>query len=137
MYEVAGSDSWSIPLSGYRMNALRLYGQYGFTDSYSVYGARWLSNNVDVENSVLYADERTCINVLTIYAVIYSDYVNKLSNATRVAQNGVVYLGTLNVVEGAIPFGRLSWNTSELSSIFGDLDVVYANGGSEIYKHSP
>jgi len=137
MYEVTGSDSWSIPLSGYRMNALRLYGQYGFTDSYSVYGARWLSNNVDVENSVLYADERTCINVLTIYGVIYSDYVNKLSNATTVAHNGVVYLGTLNVVEGAIPFGRLSWNSSELSSVFGDLDVVYANGGSEIYKQSP
>ena len=137
IYEVAGSDSWSIPLSGYRMNALRLYGQYGFTDSYSVYGARWLSNNVDVENSVLYADERTCINVLTIYGVIYSDYVNKLSNATTVAHNGVVYLGTLNVVEGAIPFGRLSWNSSELSSVFGDLDVVYANGGSEIYKQSP
>jgi uncharacterized membrane protein len=137
VYEVTGSDSWSIPLSGYRMNALRLYGQYGYTDAYSVYGAQWLSENIDVENSGLYADESARSSVLTIYGMIYRGHVNGLSNITIVAANGVVYLSTLNVVDGVIPFGRLSWNTSELSSVFDDLNVVYANGGSEIYKHSP
>lgn len=137
VYEVTGSDSWSIPLSGYRMNALRLYGLYGYTDAYSVYGAQWLSKNVDVKNLALYADERARASVLTIYGMIYSGYVNGLSNITIVADNGVVYLSTLNVVEGVIPFGRLSWNTSELSFIFDDLNIIYVNGGSEIYKHSP
>jgi len=137
VYEVTGSDSWSIPLSGYRMNALRLYGQYGYTDAYSVYGAQWLSKNVDVRNSGLYADGFSRNNVLTIYGMVYRGHVNGLSNTTRVAENGVVYLSTLNVVEGVIPFGRLPWNTSELSSVFDDLNVVYANGGSEIYKQSP
>jgi uncharacterized membrane protein len=137
VYEVTGSDSWSIPLSGYRMNALRLYGQYGYTDTYSVYGTQWLSKNVDAKNSELYADGFSRNNVLTIYAMVYRGHVNGLSNTTRVAENGVVYLSTLNAVEGVIPFGRLSWNTSELSSVFDDLNLVYANGVCEIYRHSP
>jgi uncharacterized membrane protein len=137
VFEVTGSDSWSIPLSGYRMNAFRLYGHSGYTDAYSVYGAQWLSRNVDVNNSELYADDSAPRSVLTIYGMIYIGYVNGLSNTTIVADNGVVYLSTLNVVFGVIPSGGLLWNTSELSSVFGDLNVVYANGGSEIYCHSP
>ena len=137
VYEVTGSDSWSIPLSGYRMDALRLYGHYGYIDAYSAYGAQWLSKNVDVKNSALYADERARGNVLTIYGMIYGGYVNTLSNTTIVADNGVVYLSTLNVVEGVIPFGQLSWNTSELSFIFDDLNIIYTNGGSEVYKNKP
>ncbi|MFX1536949.1 MAG: DUF2206 domain-containing protein, partial [Promethearchaeota archaeon] len=137
VYEVTQSDSWSIPLSGYRMNALRLYGHDGYTDSQSVYGAQWLSQNVDVKNSALYADASSRAYVLPTYGMIYGGYVNTLSNVTTLADNDVVYLSTLNVVEGVIPFGQLSWNTSELSFIFDDLNVVYANGGSEIYKHSP
>jgi uncharacterized membrane protein len=135
VYEVTGSDSWSIPLSGYRMNVLRLYGQFGYIDAYSAYGAQWLSKNVDIKNSALYADEKARGNVLTMYGMIYGG--NSLSNTTVVADNGVVYLSTLNVVKGVIPFGQLSWNTSELSFIFDDLNVIYTNGGSEIYKHSP
>ena len=137
VYEVTGSDSWSIPLSGYRMNALRLYGLYGYTDAYSVYGAQWLSKNVNFKNSALYADVSSRNTVLTIYGMIYSGYVNTLSNTTTVADNGVVYLSTLNVVEGVIPFGKLSWNSSELSPIFDNLNKVYTNGGSEVYKNGP
>jgi len=136
VYEVTGSDSWSIPLSGYRMNAVRLYGHSGYTDAYSVYGAQWLSKNVDVKNSQVYADERTAANVLTIHAMILRGK-ESLSNVTIVADNGVVYLSTLNVVYGVIPFGDLSWNTSDLSFIFDDLNLVYTNGGSEIYKNTP
>ncbi len=135
-YEVTGTDSWSIPLSGYRMDASRLYGHYGYTDDYSVYGAQWLSKNVDVKNSTVYADGRTAINVLTIHALISGDK-RSLSNVTVVADNGVVYLSTLNVVYDVIPYGDLSWNTPELSPIFDDLNIIYTNGGSEIYKNMP
>jgi len=136
VYEVTGSDSWSIPLSGYRMDALELYGHYGYTDAYSVYGAQWLSKNVDVGNSIIYADERTATNVLTIHALIVARKLS-LSNITIVADNGVVYLSSLNVVYGLIPYGDLSWNTSELSPIFDDLNLVYTNGGSEVYQNPP
>jgi len=134
VFEVVGSDSWSIPLSGYRMDALRLYGHYGYTDAYSVYGAQWLFRNVNLKNSELYADESSLINVLPLYGMIYG---NTLSNVTEVADNGVIYLSTLNVVEKVIPYGRFSLDTDELSFIFDDMNIVYSNGGSEIYKHSP
>jgi uncharacterized membrane protein len=135
IYEVTGGDSWSIPLSGYRMSALRLYGS-GYTDTQSVYGAQWMSKNVNVENLELYADRVARNSVLLIYGMIFRDYVQDLSNVTMVADNGVVYLRTLNVVEGVIPFGELYWNSSDLSSVFNDLNIIYSNGGSEIYKNS-
>jgi len=142
VYEVTGSDSWSIPLSGYRMDALRLYGHYGYADADSVHGAQWLSKNVDaralyVNKSAIYADDRARAYVLAIYGLIFQGYVWELSNTTTVTADGVVYLSTLNVVEGVIPFGGLSWNTSELSFVFDDLNIIYSNGGSEIYRRSP
>jgi len=60
-----------------------------------------------------------------------------LSNVTTVADNGVVYLSTLNVVYGVVLAGELSWNISELSFIFDDLNLVYANGGCEVYLNKP
>jgi uncharacterized membrane protein len=134
VFEVTGSDSWSIPLSGYRMNALRLYGHYGYTDAYSVYGAQWLPKKVNLEDSELYADESAFGSVLTIYGMINRG--SPLSNVTIVANHGVVYLSSLNVVEGVIPFGPFLWKTREISFIFDDLNLVYANGGCELYKHS-
>jgi hypothetical protein len=135
-YEVTGGDSWSIPLSGYRMDAQRLYGHMGYTDAYSVYGAQWLSKNFNFQNSAIYADERTAANVLTIHSMIVEGKY-PLSNVTIVVDNGVVYLSTLNVVYGVVPYGQLSWNTSELSFIFDDLNLVYANGGCEVYRNKP
>jgi uncharacterized membrane protein len=136
VYEVTGSDSWSVPLSKHRMDALRLYGGFGYIDVYSVFGAQWLSENIDVKHSKLYADGVSKSYVLTIYGMIYRGYVNELSNITMVANNGTVYLSTMNVVYGKILYyGRL-WNSSELSFL-DDLNKVYTNGGSEIYKNAP
>ncbi|MEM3765642.1 MAG: DUF2206 domain-containing protein [Candidatus Bathyarchaeia archaeon] len=137
VYEVVGSDSWSIPLSKYRMNTLRLYGHYGYPDHFSVFGAKWASRNINISISPLYADVRSAANVLTIYGMIYAGYVNSLSNTTTIMENGTVYLSRLNVIENIIPFGQFSWNTSDLSHLFDDLDLVYNNGGSEIYTHLP
>jgi uncharacterized membrane protein len=135
VYEVTGSYSWSVPLSGYRMNALQLYGSNGYIDAYSAYGAQWVSKNVDVKNAALYADEVNLDNVLRIYGI---DSGNALSNTTIVPDNGVVYLSTLDVVGGVIPSVQGGvWNSSQLSSIFNNLNVVYANGGSVIYERSP
>lgn len=138
VYEIVGSDCWSVPLSGYRMDPIRLYGHFGYTDAYSVYGAQWLSKRVNTENSTLYVDERVRDNILTMYGMIHEGY--PLSNTTIVADNGVVYLSTLNVVKEAVTFQErqlFSWNISEISFIFDDLNMIYSNGGSEIYKNLP
>lgn len=52
-YEVTKSESWSVPLSGYRMDPLTLYGVYGYIDSYSVYGAQWVSGNVPYQYNII------------------------------------------------------------------------------------
>jgi len=135
VFEVTGADSYSIPLSGYRMNALRLYGEYGYIDAYSAYGAQWLPKNVDFEDSELYADARALGYVLTIYGMIYGG--SSLSNVTIVADTGVVYLSTLNVVHGVIASEQFAWNFSELSHVFDGLNTVYSNGGSEVYTNRP
>ncbi len=136
VYEVTGSDSWSIPLSGYRMDPLRLYGHSGYTDAYSVYGTHWLSENANLSMSVIYADARISVNVLTIHGMIATGK-RPLSNVTIVADNGLVFLSSLNVIYNLVTNGDLSWNTTELSPIFEDLNLIYSNGGSEIYFKSP
>ncbi|MCW3986022.1 MAG: DUF2206 domain-containing protein [Candidatus Bathyarchaeota archaeon] len=137
IYEVTGSDNWSVPLSKHRMTALRLYGNIGYMDGKSVSGALWLSKNVDVENSRLYADGVSRNNVLTIYGMVYRGYVYGLSNTTIVADNGTVYLSTLNVVDGVIVSGSRLWNSSELSFRFDSLNRIYSNGACEIYRNMP
>jgi uncharacterized membrane protein len=134
LYEVTGSDSWSVSLSKYRMDGTRLYAHYGYTEEYSIAGTEWLSKNVDIRNSPVYADGRTIANVLTIHGLIYGGYVNSLSNGTILTANSIVYLSYVNVVEDVIPWGEFKWNTSELAFSFDDLNKIYANGGSEIYQ---
>jgi len=136
VYEIVGSDCWSVPLSGYRMNPIRLYGHFGYIDAYSAYSAQWLSKNVNIKNSLLYVDESVRDNALTMYGMIPEGY--PLSNTTVVANNGVVYLSTLNVIKEFVTFrGRFSWNISEISFVFDDLNIIYSNGGGEIYKNMP
>jgi len=132
IYEVAGSDSWSIPLSKYRMNPFRLYGSSGYADTQSVFGAEWLSRTVDVKGPTVYSDGTSRNQILTSYGMVYRNFVNEISNVTTVIGGGTVYLGRLIVVEGTIISRGISWNFSELS-LFDYLDKVYANGGCEIY----
>lgn len=82
IYEVAKTDSWSIPLSKYRMPPLRLYGDYGYIESYSVYGAQWVSTNVPYKG-FLFADNGL-FTALTAYGLVYRGYVKEIRNDTIV-----------------------------------------------------
>ena len=136
VYEVTESDSWSVPLSKHRMSALRLYGLFGYVDAYGVFGAQWLSKNVVVGNTQLYSDFWSRRNELRGYGVVYVGYVETLSNTTNVAANGIVYLGPLNVIIGIVVGDNDLWNSSELQFL-QDLNKIYSNGGSEVYKNMP
>jgi uncharacterized membrane protein len=135
VYEVAGSDSWSAPLSSYRMDPLRLYGQFGYIDSLSVAGAQWLSRQINAGNSSLYADTSMTYSVLTIYGMIYGGYINGLSNITIVANGGTVFLSRLNVVYDTIADGGISWNSSDLSYL-KDMSQIYNNGEAVILREN-
>jgi len=130
MYEVTQSDAWSVPLSKNRMDPIRLYGQFGYTDAYNVFGARWLSNHIVVGHTPIYACSYSRSD-LRGYGLIYMGYIEILSNTTEIAANGVVYMRSLNVIEGIVVGGRRSWNTSELTFLH-DLSSIYSNGRSVI-----
>jgi len=134
VYEVTKTESWSLPLSKHRMSALRLYGELGYTDDYDVFGAEWLSKNVAAGHTQIYSGyfSRSMLRG----SGIYLGHVETLSNVTKVAANGVVYLSRLNVIEGKVVGVQDLWNSTELSFLH-DLNKVYSNGGSEVYKSQP
>jgi uncharacterized membrane protein len=134
VYEVTGNDSWSVPLSKYRMPAYRLYGQLGYTTAYSISGAEWISKSVVVEHTQIYSDQWARVTELRAYASIYVGNVETLSNTTKITTNGTVYLNSLNIIEETVGGGRYAWNPSELGFL-SDLNTIYSNGGCELYKN--
>lgn len=132
VYEVTGSDVWSLPLSKYRMDKLQLYAYHGYVDEQSVFGAQWVSKNINIKRMQVYADSVSRYKALTSYGMIYEGAIHILSNTTIVPTNGIIYLGTLNVLYGEI-VGKYVWNSSELDFLFDDGNKVYTNGGSEVY----
>jgi uncharacterized membrane protein len=135
VYEVTGSDSWSVPLSKYRMPIVRLHGFFGYTDAFSVSSAVWLSDKINVRYMQVYADYYSRVTELRGYGMIDVTYVNILSNTTVVKNKEIVYLTSLNINEGLVTGPRYWWNVSDLFFL-NDLDEVYSNGGSAIYVHS-
>ena len=124
-----------MSLSKYRMSALQVV-NFGCIDAYSVFGTQWLSNNVAVGHGQIYADLYSRLNELRCYGVVYTGYVELLSNTTEVKPNGIVYLSSLNVYEEMVVRGSRLWNLSELHFLH-DLNKIYSNGGSEVYKNRP
>jgi len=133
VYEVTGSDSWSVPLSKYRMNAPRLRGTLGCSDVHTVIGAQWVSNNVAVGYAQIYSDYYARAE-LRGYGNVYVGYIELLSNTTEVTTNGIVYLSSLNIIEGVLTGSTLSWNSSELHFL-NNLNLIYSNGRSAVFEN--
>ncbi|MEM2146862.1 MAG: DUF2206 domain-containing protein, partial [Candidatus Jordarchaeaceae archaeon] len=132
VYEVTKSESWSVPLSKNRINALRLYSDLGYVDTFSVSGAVWMAKNVNYGKSPAYADIVSASNVLRVYGGLL--YTTLLSNVTTIVNGGVVYLNALNVASGEVYEMGSSWNFSELSYIFDDSVLIYSNGQCLIFE---
>ena len=132
VYEVVKSDSWSLPLSGYRMDGQRLYSNYIYIDGQSLYGARWLSDKIPGQKTTIYADEQAWGSSI-VYAGLANNHPTiTLSNVTIVRDKSMVYLNRLNVVYGIVDGTYSKWNTIELSFL-GELNLVYSNGACEVY----
>jgi len=124
VYEAAQTDSWSIPLSGYRMNPLRLYGDFGFIEDYSVKGAVWLHSNVPYQNNI--TADNGLFTSLTAYGLVYRGYVTELRNDTILYSDEYIYLSYIS-----IHYEQESWNGT-LNTLLNQTNVIYSNGGSEI-----
>lgn len=135
VYEVAGDSSYSIPLSMYRMDLIVLR-RRGLTDERDVFGAKWVSENIDVRRAQVYADVYSKYMVLTSYGVIDRYRIDVLSNTTRLLRNTAVYLSPMNVIKGTIIGIEASWNITESSFSLDNMNKIYSNGGCEIYSGS-
>jgi uncharacterized membrane protein len=124
VYEVAKTDSWSVPLSGYRMPPLRLYGDDGYIESFSVYGALWVSNHVPYQNNL--AADNDIYTALTAYGLVYRGYVAGLDNETVLHSGEFVYLSYVSIRCDTPATNNI------LRSVLNQTDVVYSNGGSEV-----
>lgn len=133
VYEVTDNESYSVPLSKYRMDSVMLYSWAGYLDTESVYSAQWFSLNINSNQTEIFADSTSRYKVLTSYGLIYPSEINILSNTTaELPNNAAVYLSTLNVVYGKIIGDNFIWNSTDFSYLFEDTNTVYSNGGSII-----
>jgi uncharacterized membrane protein len=131
VYEVTGEESWSIPLSGYRMDKMKLYSWGGYVDELSAAGAQWSFNNVNPNATQVFADEAFAFSALRSYG--HLDEAIFLTNETSIGANTVTILSKLNVIYGEFGSSTQYWNSSLLSSQFISMDSVYSNGGSEVW----
>lgn len=137
IYEITRDDSWSIPLSKYRMDVTRQI-ELGVLDEQDVVGAQWLSKFVDYERIPIYADYAAYYSVLGGgYGMIYREFLNLIDRNTIVAAESIVYLRRVNTVsESFWVRGSLS-NFSEINFNPDNVTKIYSNGGCEIYKNLP
>jgi len=135
VYEITGTQSWSLPLSKHRMDTVFLRSKIGYFDECEVFGALWMSKNVDVENTRTYADAPSLYFVLTSYGMIYRGNMEMLSNVTELSTNDNVYLNRANVVDGVI-IGSDLFNVTSISHILGFASKIYSSGECEIYRET-
>jgi uncharacterized membrane protein len=121
VYEVVGDRSWSLPLSKNRMDKTLLFDWAGYVDEQSVLSSQWLSRNVEVNNTEVYATGPSW--VLLSYGEIYLARLYSWTNTTTIAKDGVLYLGP-------------TWNYSESSSQLDFMDRIYSNGEAEVWSNS-
>jgi len=133
VYEMVGNESWSLPLSVYRMPAYRSRGFLGYVDERDVSSAYWLQTNVNTQSITIHADIPSVSYVLFAYGMIPKEKMIVLSNITIITDNSVIYLSRLNTVDSTIMGLNYIWNSTDFP--FPDYtSKIYTNGASEIYE---
>jgi uncharacterized membrane protein len=129
VYEVTGDQSWSLPLSQYRLGS-RLYADFWFVTNAQVSGSRWLTQNTEMKNLYVHADS-SVINNLVAYGGIPPDHLFALYDISAPKYGEFVYLGELSTVYNTIIYNYRYGNASELLEP-KQLSTIYNNGFCEI-----
>jgi uncharacterized membrane protein len=125
IYEVAGAKSWSVPLSGYRMDPLQLYGYYGYIETWSVHGAEWVSKYVPYEYNLV--ADNALFTALPAYGHIYRGYMTEMTNGTVVKSGEFAFLSYISInYEPEISKGAYP-------ALLNQTSIVYTNGGTEVH----
>ena len=132
VYETAGEESYSLPLSSYRFDRVKLYYGSGVIAESEVYGGKWLADNRDATVST-YADF-TARGLLT-----YCDLQNTvwLSLGTPVMAGSYVFLRQYNIYDQII-FNAFSptitFNSTQIIPQLDMMNRIYSDGSCEVYK---
>ena len=124
VYEITGDESWSIPISRYRMSLTRQR-SLAVTHEQDIFSTRWLTTYVEVEPTHVYATNKfftLCggYGMLDIYAV------RSFTNGTELLDNSTIYISWTELFfdEGGVEY-----------EVMNNFDKTYSNGDSEIYKN--
>jgi uncharacterized membrane protein len=101
------------------------------------FSSAWLSNHLQPQ-SIVYADFDSRQTVLLGYGILSVEYL-PLLNSTIPESNSLVYLSMLNIGNGVITNEPVMgfFNTSELSPILRQSNLIYSNGNGEIRCTTP
>jgi len=132
IFELTHSRCWAIPLVKYRTSQEELYRNFGCIDSYYYFGTKFLDFTFIVYTTV-YSDSLARYCELRAYTTIYPGNVKTLSNVTQMNAGDFVYLNPSNTIGKKVVGDGGIWNVTDLKFLF-DLNKIYSNGGSEIYK---
>ena len=109
----------------------------GYTYEYDAFCAGWLSTNIKSKDKI-YADRIANEMVLISYGMQPRSYwhAHDLTNKSWYLSGSYIYLRHTNAVKGNIVGrGGTTWNTTDVLPPSGKIDVIYTNGGSEIYYY--
>jgi uncharacterized membrane protein len=114
--------------------------QIGFFRVYipeqDVFSASWLSNH-KIETAEVFGDYQSDGHVLVSYGLIPSNLLLLITNTTIPPQGSFIYLNSLNIVNGVTTTTAGSFNTSEISFLLDQNNLLYSNGNSEIWYVTP
>lgn len=134
VYEVVKNQSWSLPLSGYRMDPVFLKWAMRYFYESEVQGAIWMSKYVVNNDSMTYADAISTSSLLNGYGMmIYGVNMGRLSNVTNFLPGSYIYINQLNIMNNAVITNTYLLNTSDLK-IFDFSSKLYSNGNCEVYQ---
>jgi uncharacterized membrane protein len=114
---------------------LSLY--YSYIPERDVFGASWLSSH-RVNTTSVFADQLSESHVLLSYGLVPKNLMYPIDNTTISVKGSLVYLGSLNTVNGIITTSTAEFfNTSEISSVFDQNNLIYSNGNCDVWYVTP
>ena len=144
VYQLAQDHPMSISLSTNisDLNDKSIYYTNLNTFEEDIYGAQWLNRSYN--NNTLYTDyiSRNIINYggLEFYESVGNRTQFISPNITNLGKNSILYLGYANNIGDVMRYYSLNesyaFNKSDIGNLLNNLNLIYSNGGVEVYYSS-
>lgn len=109
---------------------------YDYIPEQDVFSASWLLD-YRVGTTTVYCDQLSGSHVLLSYGLIPNRLLLFLTNSTIPMQGSFIFLGSLNIVDGVVKTETKLFNTSEISYLLNQANLIYSNGNSQISYVAP